>query len=143
MEYRNYDPKRDKDAIHRIWREAGWIEKGKEEAMDLWIGCSRVFVADINGEAECSALTTLGTIRYLNEELPFSFVAGVTTGKIARKQGLARRLSAMIVATDAAEGTLVLGLGMFEQRDTIIGSASAPEAMSIGSPSILRGSTSR
>ena len=29
MKYRNYNPKRDKDAVHRIWREAGWLEKGK------------------------------------------------------------------------------------------------------------------
>jgi hypothetical protein len=39
----------------------------------------------------------------------------VTTSRIARKQGLAKRLTAQAVAIDAAEGALVAGLGMFEQ----------------------------
>ncbi len=115
MEYRNYDPKRDKDAVHRIWRETGWLEKDKEEVMDLFVEYSRALVSDINGEAECLILTTPGTIRYLDGELSFSCVTGVTTSRIARKQGLARRLTAMTVANDAAEGALVSGLGMFEQ----------------------------
>jgi len=118
MEFRPYDEARDKAAAHRIWRETGWLEAGKkshEEAMDLFIGCGRALVADVNGEAECLALTAPGDIRYLEEDLPFSCVTAVTTSRIARKQGLAKKLTAAAVAADAAEGALVAGLGMFEQ----------------------------
>ena len=115
MEFREYDPKRDKEAVHRIWREIGWLEEGKEKAMDLLIGCGRTLVAEIDGEAESLVTTVPGTIRYLEEELPFSGIAGVSTSRIARGQGLASRLTARAVAADAAEGALVSGLGMFEQ----------------------------
>jgi len=115
MKYRNYDPKRDKEAVHRIWREVGWLEKDKEEVMDLQVESGRAIVADVNNEAECLVTTVPGTIRYLNEELPFFGVTGVTTSRIARKQGLAKRLTAMMVAIESAEGALVSGLGMFEQ----------------------------
>ena len=39
----------------------------------------------------------------------------MTTSRIARKQGLAGRLTAIAIARDAAEGALVSALGMFEQ----------------------------
>ena len=33
--FRRYDEKRDKEAVARIWREVGWIEKEEhEEAME-------------------------------------------------------------------------------------------------------------
>ncbi len=115
MNYRNYDSERDRDAVHRIWYETGWIEKGKEEAMDLLVECGRGFVSDIEGEAECLVTTAPGTIRYIEQDLPFSCVTGVTTSRVARKQGLAKRLTALAVATDAADGALVSDLGMFEQ----------------------------
>ncbi len=60
MECRDYDPSRDKDAVHRIWRETGWLEKGKEEAADLLIECGRAMVAAVNGEAECLATSAPG-----------------------------------------------------------------------------------
>ncbi len=115
MKYRHYDPKKDKKAGYRIWREIGWLEKGKEEIMDLYIQCGRTIVALINNEAECLVTAIPGSIRYLNEELPFSGLAGVTTSRIARRQGMAKQLTAMMVAIEAAEGALVSGLGMFEQ----------------------------
>ena len=115
MKYRAYNPEKDKAAVHRIWREIGWIEKDQEAVMDLFVGCGRALVGDVNGEAECLVTTAPGTIRYLDEELPFSCVTGVTTSRIARKQGLASGLTARTVAAAAAEGALVSGLGMFEQ----------------------------
>lgn len=117
MEFRDYNPDKDKEAVHRIWREVGWLEKEKkqEEAADLFIECSRALVAEINGEAECLVLTTQGTIRYLDKDLPLSCVTSVSTSRIARKQGLASGLTARAVAADAADGALVTGLGIFEQ----------------------------
>ncbi len=44
MDYRDYDAARDRDAAHRIWRETGWLEAGKEESMDLLVGAGRALV---------------------------------------------------------------------------------------------------
>ncbi len=117
MELRDYDPNKDRDAVHRIWREVGWLErdKKKEEAMDLVVECGHALVAEVNGEAECLVLTVPGTIRYLDQDLSLSANTGVTTSRVARKQGLASRLTAQAVAADVASGALVAGLGMFEQ----------------------------
>jgi hypothetical protein len=115
MEYRIYDPARDRDTVRRIWHETGWAHPGKEEFMDVFLAAGRTVVADLDGEAECLVNTMPGTIRYLDADLSFSAVTAVTTSRPARKQGLARRLTAQAVALDAAEGALVAGLGMFEQ----------------------------
>jgi predicted acetyltransferase len=115
MEFRNYDPEQHKEAIHRLWRGIGWLEKGDEEAVDLFIECGRALVAEVNGEAECLVASVPGTICYLNEELPLSAMTAVTTSRLVRKRGLAKRLTALTLANDAADGALVSGLGIFEQ----------------------------
>jgi hypothetical protein len=56
-----------------------------------------------------------GAIRYQDEDLPLSAVTAVLTSRIARRQGLAKRLTAQVIAADAAEGALVSSLGIFEQ----------------------------
>jgi hypothetical protein len=115
MHYRNYDPTKDKDAVHRIWMETGWLEKGKEEIMDLMCAAGDSIVADLNGEPECLVNTVPGTMRYLQQELPLCVITGVTTSRVARKQALARRLTAQSVANGVANGALVAALSMFEQ----------------------------
>jgi hypothetical protein len=115
MNYRIYDPTHDHDTVLRIWRETGWVHPGTESSMDLSLAAGRTLVADVHGEAECLVNNVPGTIRYLDQDLFFVAVAAVTTSRLARKQGLARRLTAQAVALDAAEGALVAGLGMFEQ----------------------------
>lgn len=116
MEFRPYDPEKDKDAAHRIWREIGWIKEANEvEAMDIGLASTRVLVAELEGSAECLVSTFSGAIRYLDEDLPFGIVGAVSTSHIARKQRLAGRLTALGVASEVAEGALVCGLGMFEQ----------------------------
>lgn len=115
MLFRNYDVERDKETAHRIWREIGWLEKGQEEGMDYCVNAGRALVAEINGEAEALVLTAPGTIRYLEEDLTLGAVTGVTVSRLARKQGVAGRLTAKAIAQDAEEGALVSGLSMFEQ----------------------------
>jgi hypothetical protein len=115
VSFRVYDPERDEKAAHRIWREIGWLEAGQEESMDLLVNAARAMVAEIQGEAECLVLSAPGGICYLDEELPFAGITGVTTSRIARRQGFASRLTARVVAADAATGAMVIGLGMFEQ----------------------------
>jgi hypothetical protein len=60
-------------------------------------------------------MTASGAMCYQDESISFSGVSAVTTSRIARKQGLAGRLTAHAVAYDAANGAALSGLGMFEQ----------------------------
>lgn len=115
MDYRYYQPERDKSAAHRMLKEAGWTEEGKEEVNDLIMEAGRGLVIDLRGEPECMVITAPGAINYLEVDLPLSAVTGVITSYIARKQGLATQLTAHALAEEAAEGALVAGLGMFDQ----------------------------
>jgi hypothetical protein len=114
--FRDYDADKDKMAALRIWREVGWLNDEKnEDALARFIACGRARVAEVNGEAECLVATAPGTLRYIDQDLPFSGVMSVVTSRVARKQGLASRLAASTLAQDVAEGALVAGLGIFEQ----------------------------
>lgn len=115
MEFREYNPQKDKEAVHRLFKEIGWLEEGRENALDIFVEANHSSVADIKGEAECLVTTAPGTVRYLKEDLPFSCVTTVGTSRVARKQGYAKTLTAQAVAQAASEGALVSGLGMFEQ----------------------------
>ncbi|MBD3278476.1 MAG: GNAT family N-acetyltransferase, partial [Candidatus Aegiribacteria sp.] len=114
MIHRTYDPEKDADDCHRIWREVGWVESDKhEKAMDVFLGACRVLVADLNGAVAALVNSTPGTVRYLDRDIKLSAVCGVTAGYTARKRGLAGRLTAELMALDAAEGAEVAGLGIF------------------------------
>ena len=115
MKFRVYNVESDRTAVHRIWLEIGWIDRGEEAKLDRFLGVGKTIVGEVRGEVESLALTTPGTVRYLEEDLAFCCVASVTTSLIGRKQGLASRLTAEAVASAAAEGALVAGLSMFEQ----------------------------
>jgi GNAT superfamily N-acetyltransferase len=115
MHLRRYDPERDKEPVRRIWREVGWLKEGKEEACDLMFGCGLSYVADMEGQPECAVATAMGGVRHLDEDLPLTVLTSVATSRIARKQGLPRRLMARALAENAEAGVLVAGLGMFEQ----------------------------
>ena len=113
--FRRYDPEKDKEAVHQIWKETGWISEGDEEKMDAFVDISNALVADLDGQPECLVLTVPGTIQYLDEELDLSVVTSVTTSRVARKQGFAGKLTAKAIAEDAERGADVSALGMFEQ----------------------------
>jgi len=113
--FRELDLERDRDAVIRIWREVGWLKKEHEEDLIRYLPAARALVAEMDGQAECLVMTTPGTLRYQEEDLPFTCVTGVTTSRVARGQRFASRLTASAVAADALDGALVIGLGMFEQ----------------------------
>ena len=95
MPIRPYNAGRDAKAVRRIWREVHWINSDDEEQMmDHFLAVVRAFVVELNGEAECLATSVPGTFRYLNEDLCLSAITGVTTSRVARKQGFAGRLTA-------------------------------------------------
>ena len=116
MMIRPYDPEKDQKAVHRIWHEVGWIsDSNQEKHLDKFLKPSKALVTEINGEAECIVVSTPGIFRHLEDDLKMSAVTAVTTSRIARKQGLAKKLTAQLIAADAAEGALISALGIFEQ----------------------------
>jgi hypothetical protein len=118
MGFREYNVEKDKSSVLRIWREVGWVKEDDEKLLDAasrFIACGRAWVAELDGEAECLVNTAPATMRYLDQDLAFAGVMGVTTGRVARKQGLASRLLASVLTQNAADGALVAGLGIFEQ----------------------------
>ncbi len=114
--FRDYDPATDHDAVLQIWREVGWMEKEPhEKALDAVLESGSACVAALRGTAECLATTHDGTLRYLEEDLPAVCVTAVTTGRTARRQGLAARLVAHALADHTRHGATVAILGAFEQ----------------------------
>ncbi|MGV6816771.1 MAG: GNAT family N-acetyltransferase [Thiotrichales bacterium] len=118
MIFRPYDLEKDRAAVQRIWREIKWIDSDEEdqaEAMDYFLAESRALVAEVKGQAECMVTSAPGTMRHLQQDLNLGVVASVTTSLIARKLGLASRLTAQLVAQDAENGAALSALGMFDQ----------------------------
>lgn len=110
--FRDYDVDKDGTAALRIWREVGWPDdEKKEDALARFIACSRARVAGVNGEAECLVNTAPATLRYIDQDMAFSGTMGVTTSRVARKQGLASRLAASTLAQDIVEGGIGRRLG--------------------------------
>ena len=132
MEIRPYERGRDLKAVQRIWREVGWIdsEAGARAVADF-LATGSCLTAAIDGEAECMAHASPGLMRYANscrnarlntvlrddisEDLPFCAVTAVMTSRIARRLGLALRLTARQVAAAALEGVPLAILGVFDQ----------------------------
>lgn len=114
--FRNYDHKKDREAVRRIWHEVQWIEDEADEViLDDFLREGRALVAEREGSAECLVTANPGTLKYLKEDLKLSVVTSVTTSRVARKQGLAKKLTAQLIAEEAGAGALVSTLGIFEQ----------------------------
>lgn len=113
---RPYRPSEDAPACRRVWTEAGWVDGAKnEEAFTDFVDSARSLVGTLGGTAECLVNVHPGTLRYLDEEIGLACVTGVTTSRVARNQGLAARTTALALAEEAAAGTPVASLGVFEQ----------------------------
>ena len=116
MLFRDYEPDRDRDDVLRIYREVGWCTKPEhEDAFASLVEGGRTMVAEVGPSVECMVTTDPGTLRHGRRDLPLVAVTGVTTSRVARKRGLAGRLTARLVAEGAASGGLVAALGVFEQ----------------------------
>lgn len=114
--FRKFDHKNDIEAVRRIWQEVQWLPDPKEtEMLDAFLKEGRALVAELQGQAECLVTAKPGSLTYLNESLELSVVSSVTTSRIARKQGLAKRLTAQLIAEEAEAGAIVSTLGIFEQ----------------------------
>jgi len=117
MEFRKYNPEKDKKDAMRIWIECGWMEDEDKDkkAFDIFTGSSRCSVVDLNGATECFIVTSPGQMKYGNSNLSLSAVSAVTVSRLLRKQGAAPRLLASMLKEDINNGADVAGLGMFEQ----------------------------
>jgi predicted acetyltransferase len=116
MTLRKYDAQRDRDAVLRICREVGWCTTEKHaEALAALAGSGRTFVAEIEGSVECMVTSDPGTIRHGSSDLPLTGITSVVTSRVARKRGLAGRLTARLLAAEAEAGAAVSVLGAFEQ----------------------------
>lgn len=126
MTGRPYEPDRDRAAVVRQWREAGWIDDTDAQAdalADVFaVGDAIVsgnIDAALNGEAECAVHRSPGSMRYgvgdRAADLDLSLITAVTTSHVARRQGLAASLTAAALANAAADGAAVATLGIFDQ----------------------------
>lgn len=115
MNWRPYEPERDRQAAHRIWYETGWLQPERPGAFEASSAAGRAIVTELDGQPECLVLTAPGSIRYLRGELGFAGVMAVTTSRVGRRQGLAGRLTARAVALEAEAGAAAAGLGIFDQ----------------------------
>ena len=102
----------DADACKRVWHECGWTDG---DAIPDYVRGGRGIVAELSGEAECLALAHDATLLHLDDELSLCAVTGVTTSRVARRQGVASRTTARLVAEDAAAGRETAALGIFDQ----------------------------
>ena len=112
---RPFDPDKDRAASRRIWQEVGWVSQDKEDVVDAWVDAGRTLVSELNGEAECMVCTAPGTFTVQDKSLPASLVTGVTTSRVARKQGLALKTTAITIAEDVEAGAVMACLGIFDQ----------------------------
>ena len=111
-----FDRARDMDAVKRIWREVGWVEDRDDElAMEDMFSIGTTLTGLVNGQAECAVHTTPGTMRLDQTDLDLCAVTAVTTSRLGRKRGFAKRLTATQLAAAAERGAQMAALGMFEQ----------------------------
>ena len=107
----------DRDGIHRVWREVGWIGTGERDrdALDAVLAETAALVVDVDGQVEGHGGAHHGTIRHGDVDLPALMVGAIVVGRRARKRGFARALTSRLVADGAAEGAAVACLGVFDQ----------------------------
>ena len=117
IEIADYDHERDFQAVDRIYREVGWLESEDDSKVheELARAVYEGVVFRLDGEAECAATTSPGAMRHLETDLDLAVVTGVTTSRVARKLGAAKRVTAAAIAKRAEAGSEIAALGMFEQ----------------------------
>lgn len=117
MIIRPYDPGRDAEACKAVWREICWLPDTPRgiQATEAYFAANPCLVTEVEGRAEAVAVAESGTLRHLEERLPFWAVTAVTVGYTGRKRGLGSRITAEITALGARNGFVLAGLGIFEQ----------------------------
>ena len=112
---RPFEFQSDLAAVKRIWREVGWVDAQTEAALDDFFAVGDALLAIIDGSAECSVHVTPGHIRLQSTDLPLCAVTAVTTSRVARGYGFAKRLTALQLRKGFESGAAMAALGMFDQ----------------------------
>ena len=116
LEILDYDHDRDFEAAKRIMYEVGWLENEDEAKLfKVEARASRGVILPIDGQAECVVFTVPGTLRHGDTDLEMTAFTGVVTGRVARRLGAARKLTAHALALGADAGSEVAALNMFDQ----------------------------
>ena len=116
MKIRQYNKETDYEYIKRIWKEIGWYScTDEKEGFNNYLEAKDVLVAEINDEVEAMVATGPGEIRYQDQDLELNVIRGVTISRVARKQGLAKKMTAKAIADSALKGAKISALDMFEQ----------------------------
>ncbi len=117
MKIRHTDVEKDLEEIHQIWQEIGWMDNSTEDknGLKIFLNGGKGIGAEINGRLEAFVNSVEGKVRYQNKDIPIHGLAGVTVSRIARKQGLASKLTAMALKEAYQNGMAISGLGMFDQ----------------------------
>ncbi len=101
--------------VQRVWRECGWIESDEEAAiLAPFLEEAIARVGEVNGTVESLTSGHSGVMRYRTTDVDAVLVTSVTTSWVGRKRGLARRLTADVLADAAGAGAIVAALGIFE-----------------------------
>ncbi len=105
----------DFDAICRIWREIGWMDKDDEsEPIRDWLNECAGVCGELRGQVEGFGIRRPGSLHYDGVDISLSLVAAVSVSRIARGVGLGSRATARLVHDAAVEGKSVSMLGVFD-----------------------------
>jgi|AntRauTorckE6833_2_1112554.scaffolds.fasta_scaffold21570_3 predicted acetyltransferase len=117
MKIRDYNNNKDFEKVYQIWQEVGWIKKDERQkkALKYFTKGGKGTVALLNDSVEGYVNSTPGKYQYLDQELSLQAVTSVTISRVARKQRLATKSTAEVIAKAASKGVHVSALGMFEQ----------------------------
>ena len=109
--------KSDLKHVERIWSECGWISGKKEEkeSLKIFLNGGDPYVYETNKNVECFVQTNPAEFNYNETTLPHCAVCAVTASRVIRRQGIAKKLLAEALSTEAAKGFVTSGLGIFEQ----------------------------
>ena len=108
----------DHEALHRVWKEVGWIDPANDahtKALDAFLECNDIVVGEIDGAAEIFAHVAEGFMCHGVQDIPMASVVGIVSGLVARKRGVAGEVTATALADAVGNGAQVAALGMFDQ----------------------------
>lgn len=111
---RDFDQVRDMHAVKRIWHECGWHRDADETYLEDFFSSGPSLVATLDDVPECAVLSTAGTMRYQDDDVPLSAIQSVNTSHVARRRGLGKACTATALANAAASGAAVAALGIFD-----------------------------
>ncbi|MEZ4636775.1 MAG: GNAT family N-acetyltransferase [Caldilineaceae bacterium] len=112
---RPYTPA-DLEDVLRIWREVGWATGAPQDPQRVQtvVAAGAGTVGLLDDSLECFVATAPGNLRYQDETLRFACISTVSTGRAARRQGIAGRTTAAAVAQSAEDGAQIAGLTTFD-----------------------------